>query len=195
MLRIVGGTLRGRSLQQPLSSLTRPTSDRGREAIFNILEHRFSLKNGTSPLKNARILDLFAGSGALGFECLSRGSAFCFFLEKDPHVLSILTKNRENLAFENKSSILSGDIVEGLTFPSSMEFQDFDVIFLDPPYGKGYVYKTLNILVQKKLFSSSTLFVAELGVEEDISDIEKTFTILEKRSYGRAQFLFGKFKL
>lgn len=192
MLRIIGGMLRGQLLTLPPASLTRPTSDRGRESIFNILTHRFNSQNGTSLLKNAKVLDLFAGSGAFGLECLSRGADFCVFVENHPTVFSLLNKNRTKLNLLEKSCILNIDIGKSLILPKPYSQIVFDLIFLDPPYSSGYIYKTLKSCVQRGYLGSKTLFVAELRTNENISDIQESFTILEHRIYGCAQFLFGK---
>ena len=194
MLRIIGGSLRGRSLSIPPASITRPTSDRGRESLFNILEHRFCLEEGTSSLKNAFVLDLFAGSGALGLECLSRGASFCVFVENNKEALCALNLNRKTLNVLEKSAVLNVDALNPFDMSLSFEKKVFDFIFLDPPYTKGYVQKTLTHCFQKKYCSSQTLFIAELEATEELSDIEKIFTVLDKRIYGRAQFLFGHLK-
>ncbi|MBS0185909.1 MAG: 16S rRNA (guanine(966)-N(2))-methyltransferase RsmD [Proteobacteria bacterium] len=195
MLRIIGGNFRGRLLDFPPSTITRPTSDRGREAIFNILEHRFCLKDGTSILKGAVILDLFSGSGAFGFESLSRGASFCIFVENNPKALSVLNANRKSLNFIENSIILTQDALNPFDLPSSFKNFKFDLIFIDPPYQKGYVLKTLMMCAEKKYFSAQTLFIAEIETTEEISMIRDNFIILEERRYGRAKFLFGKQKL
>lgn len=194
MLRIIGGNFRGRLLDFPPSAITRPTSDRGRQAIFNILEHRFCMQDGTSILKNAFVLDLFAGSGALGFESLSRGASFCIFVENNPKALSVLNANRKSLNSLEKSVVLKQDALNPFDLPSSLKNLKFDLIFIDPPYEKGYVLKTLEMCSKKKYFSPQTLFIAELETTEEISKIRENFIILEERIYGRAKFLFGKQK-
>ncbi len=194
MLRIIGGSLRGHTLNIPPSSITRPTSDRGREAVFNILEHRFRRQDGTSFLKDAVVLDLFAGSGAFGLECLSRGSSFCLFVENNSEALSVLNANRKSLNFLENSTVLKADALKLLDLPSSFKETMFNLIFLDPPYTKGYVLKTLMVCSQKKYVSSKTLFIAELDVIEEISEIQEYFTVVEERLYGRAKFLFGHLK-
>ncbi|HQS84256.1 MAG: 16S rRNA (guanine(966)-N(2))-methyltransferase RsmD [Alphaproteobacteria bacterium 16-39-46] len=194
MLRIIGGSLRGRPLDFPPSSITRPTSDRGREAVFNILEHRFRRQDGISFLKDAVVLDLFAGSGAFGLECLSRGSSFCLFVENNPEALSVLNANRKSLNFLEKSTILNGDALKPFDLPSSFKEKMFDLIFLDPPYTKGYVLKALMVGFPKKYVSSKTLIIAELDVTEELDEIQEYFTVLEERLYGRAKFLFGHLK-
>ena len=197
MLRIIGGDLRGRILEKPPHSVTRPTSDRARESLFNILTHRFKNQAGLSLLKDAYVLDLCAGSGAFGFECLSRGAAFCVFVDNTLSALSTLRKNQKNLGLDFKSLLLKADILTPFSLPQNsfpLPKTGFDLIFLDPPYGKGYVEKALEVCIHQNYLSSHSLFLAELEYNEDITFLHHRFEILDQRRYGRAQFIFGHLK-
>jgi len=125
-VRIVGGELRGRALASPGSHHTRPTSDRTREALFNILAHGYGER-----LAGARVLDLFAGTGALGLEALSRGAASATFIESDAQALASIRRNAEKLGASTRVQIVAGS---ALALPRR---DPFDVVFADPPYAAG----------------------------------------------------------
>ena len=124
-MRIVSGEFRGRTLHVPPGAATRPTSDRARQAIFNILEHA----PWAGPLRDARVIDLFAGSGALGFEALSRGAARALFFDLDRRSLEAVEKNLERLGFAGK-----GRAVYGSAFEAAARLEPADLVFVDPPY-------------------------------------------------------------
>lgn len=128
-MRIVGGEFRGRALAAPRSSAIRPTADRTREALFNILAHRFAEK-----LAGARVLDLFAGTGALGLEALSRGAAFALFVEESAEGRGLIRENVENFGLTGRSKIFRRDAA---ALGEVGTWQPFGLLFADPPYGKG----------------------------------------------------------
>ena len=194
MLRIIGGTLRGKSLKIPPSSSTRPTSDRGREAIFNILAHQFIRTDGISILQNAYVMDFFAGSGAFGIEILSRGASFCVFVENDLKTLPILEQNLSHLKLIKKSFVIKEDLRYSFDLPIHLKTREVDIVFLDPPYGKGFIKNVLMILMKKNYLSLHTLIIAEMEKSEDISFIEQNFLLKNHRVYGKSQFLFFKLK-
>ena len=128
-MRIVGGEFRGRPLATPRSNSIRPTTDRTREALFNILSHRFAEK-----LDGARVLDLFAGTGALGLEALSRGASFCLFIEESAEGRGLIRTNVESFGLTGRSKIFRRDATE---LGEAGTMQPFGLLFADPPYGKG----------------------------------------------------------
>jgi 16S rRNA (guanine966-N2)-methyltransferase len=134
-MRIVGGRFRGRTLTGPKSQAIRPTSDRTRESIFNILAHAYG-----DPVSGARVLDLFSGTGALGLEALSRGAAFALFVDDGTEARALIRQNIEALGAAGTSRIFRRDATKlGDVHPN----QPFSLVFLDPPYGKGLAEKAL----------------------------------------------------
>jgi len=128
-LRVVGGELRGRPLAAPRSDAIRPTTDRTREAVFNIISHSQSVR-----LEGARVLDLFAGTGALGIEALSRGAAHCLFIEESAEGRGLIRTNVEAMGLQGRTKIFRRDAT---ALGETGTIQPFDIVFADPPYGKG----------------------------------------------------------
>src|SRR5271170_4894204 len=137
-MRIVGGRLRGRVLQAPASRAIRPTSERLRESIFDILTHRFA-----GAVEGARVVDLFAGSGALGFEALSRGAEFALFVDNGAEARALLRANVEALALGGVTRIWRADATKLGSAPAGGPFA---LAFLDPPYGQGLAHPALASL-------------------------------------------------
>src|ERR1700749_1602007 len=137
-MRVVGGRLRGRNLASPASRDIRPTADRLRESVFNILVHAYD-----DPIEGARVLDLFAGTGALGIEAVSRGAAFVLFVDNGAEARALLRNNVEALALGGVSKVYRRDATDlGPAHP----VEPFSLAFLDPPYGKGLAEKSLASL-------------------------------------------------
>src|ERR1700757_954284 len=134
-MRVVGGRLRGRNLASPASREIRPTADRLRESVFNILIHAYG-----NPIGGARVLDLFAGTGALGIEAVSRGAAFALFVDNGAEARALLRNNVESLALGGVSKVYRRDATDlGPAHP----VEPFSLAFLDPPYGKGVAEEAL----------------------------------------------------
>ena len=134
-MRIIAGEFRGRTLHAPVGRDTRPTADRLRQTIFDILAHRFG-----DPMKGARVLDLFAGTGALGFEALSRGAAYALFVEEAVEARGVIRTNVEALGLTGRTRIFRRDATDlGPASPVA----PFDLVFADPPYGKGLGERSL----------------------------------------------------
>src|SRR5712675_1516120 len=135
-MRIVGGRLRGRALAAPKSQAIRPTADRLREALFNILVHAYG-----DPISGARVLDLFAGTGALGIEALSRGAAFALFVDDGAQARALLRENVATLGLGGVTRVFRRDATKlGPAHP----IEPFSLAFLDPPYGHGLAEKALD---------------------------------------------------
>jgi 16S rRNA (guanine966-N2)-methyltransferase len=182
-MRIVAGKHRGRTLLVPEDATIRPTSDRAREALFNILEHG-SFAAGGSPLLGRRVLDAFAGTGALGLEALSRGAAQVSFLELAPAARKLLGANIAMLGETANSRILAGDATRPPRAPAAV-----DLAFLDPPYGKGLGGAALMALAAAGWFESAALITLEIGARET-PDLPAGFSLLDERRYGAARLLF-----
>lgn len=166
-MRVVGGNKKGQRLKVSKKGI-RPTKSIVREAIFNIISDR---------IQGAAILDIFAGSGALGIESLSRGATQCVFIEKRP---KILAENIEKISLKDYAEIIGSDYRTGL-----MQIKDrcFDLIFLDPPYHKNFIDKTLSIINLYELLCKDGMIIAEHSPHTDIS-LPGNFEILKKKRYG-----------
>lgn len=178
-MRIVGGTLRGKKLFPPQSESIRPTTDRLRETIFNILAHNPEIGRILRP--ETRVLDAYAGSGALGIEALSRGVGHVTFSDLNP---TLLRENLKACNLEKRCSVLKGDA-------STLPFQGpYDVIFLDPPYGKSLIEKTLKNLWDQNSVSQNAIFVCEFQKDEIIQWPENLKLITERMvGISRISFL------
>jgi 16S rRNA (guanine966-N2)-methyltransferase len=175
-MRIVGGTLRGRRIEAPETAATRPTSDRVRESIFNILAHGVE---GFS-FAGARVMDLFAGSGALGFEALSRGAKFCHFVDDGAAARGTIRNNADQLGVIGLCKIWRRDATRlGKCAPQS----PFDLVFCDPPYGKGLGTLALESLIEGGWLNKGAVIVLEESAHAEIS-IPESMVELDRRTYG-----------
>jgi len=182
-MRIVGGTFKGRTLAAPAGQGTRPTSDRAREAIFNILAHA-----AWSPgVAGRRVLDLFAGAGAMGLEALSRGAAFALFVETDEGARGAIRSNIDALSLFGATRVHRRDATDLGQRPAGLG-APFDLVFLDPPYGKGLGARALCGLAPGGWITDDALIVFECGADEapDVTGFES----LDERTYGAAKALF-----
>ena len=186
-MRIVSGAFRGKSLAAPAGEATRPTSDRARQAIFNILEHAA----WSSGVRDVRVIDLFAGSGALGFEALSRGAAFCLFVETDEAARGAIRENVEAMGLFGKTRVHRRDATDLGVRPGA-DGPAFGLAFLDPPYAKGLGETALEKLAAGGWLTSGAIVVFERGVgEADLSVLG--FEPLDIRDYGAARVHFLRF--
>lgn len=183
-MRIISGTHKGRPLAAPKGRTTRPTADRTREALYNILAHA----DWAPPLHGARVIDLFAGSGALGLEAMSRGGAFCLFVETDSAARGAIRKNVEMLQLTGAARIHRRSATALGPMPSHLG-EPFDLAFLDPPYHKGLAAPCLTELKQGWL-SADGIAVVETGADEALDFAG--WDTLETRSYGAAAVSFLK---
>jgi 16S rRNA (guanine966-N2)-methyltransferase len=174
-VRIVGGEFRGRPIATPRSDAIRPTSDRTREALFNILAHRFADK-----FDGARVLDLFSGTGALGLEALSRGASFCLFVEESAEGRGLIRDNVENFGLTGRSKIFRRDATAlgeaGTTLP-------FGLLFADPPYGKGLGERALRSALLGGWLQPGAICVVEEAASASF-DAGPAFSVVGERAYG-----------
>ena len=183
-MRIVSGALKGRSLAAPPGQGTRPTSDRARQAVFNSLEHAA----WAPPLAGARVIDLFAGSGALGFEALSRGAAFCLFVETDAAARGAIRDNAEAFALFGRTRIHRRDATDLGVRPGA-DGPAFTLAFLDPPYGRGLGEVALARLREGGWLAPGALAVLETGAGEPAPQTPG-YTLLDARTWGAAKVWF-----
>lgn len=179
-MRVIGGRFSGRALIAPKGRETRPTGDRARESLFNILAHRDDFS-----FEGARVIDLFAGSGALGFEALSRGAAFCLFVETDAAARGAIRDNVEALGLfgetrvHRRSATMLGPKPAGVG-PS------FNLAFLDPPYAKDLARSAMETLKSGGWLAKGALVVVEQGKDEAPVAVDG-FAEIDRREYGAAQ--------
>ncbi len=180
-MRVVCGDLRGRTLATPSDRAIRPTTDRTRETIFNVLAHRFG-----EHLYGAGVLDLFAGTGALGIEALSRGASYCVFIEKSAEGCRLIRTNVENLGLTDRTKIFRRDATD---FGDAGMTGQCGVVFVDPPYGKGLSERALCSARDGGWIAPGTLCV----VEETVSVAFESgpwFSVVDERSYGETVIRF-----
>ncbi len=181
-MRIVGGKFSGRPLVTRRGASTRPTAERVRQAIFNILEHGID----DFSLDGARVLDLFAGSGALGLEALSRGARHVLFVEEAPEARAALRSNAEALGVTGLAKIWRRDATKlGPAAPQA----PFDLAFADPPYGKGLGEKTLAALLAGGWLKDGAVVVLEESERSDVA-VPEGLGRIDRRVYGDTQVLF-----
>jgi 16S rRNA (guanine966-N2)-methyltransferase len=180
-MRIVGGRLRGRVLKAPASRAIRPTSERLRESIFDILTHRYP-----DLLEGARVVDLFAGSGALGFEALSRGANFALFVDDGSEARALLRGNVEALGLGGVTRIWRADATKLGKAPAGAPFT---LAFLDPPYGKGLAGPALAALGAGGWLSGGALCVVEEAEQAEVVAPEG-FGVEDARVYGDTKVMF-----
>ena len=179
-MRVVGGRFRGRTLSAPKSQAIRPTADRLRESLFNILMHAYD-----DPITDARVLDLFAGTGAFGIEAMSRGAAFTLFVDDGAEARALLRGNTETLGLGGSTKIYRRDA----TKMGPAEMSPFSLAFLDPPYGRGLAEKALASTREGGWLAPEALVVVEEAADAGFKPPEG-FEELERRDYDDTQFTF-----
>jgi 16S rRNA (guanine966-N2)-methyltransferase len=186
-MRIIGGIYRGRVLETPQDDTVRPTSDKTRGAIFNILEHRAWPVHPLLP--KSQVADVFCGTGALGLEALSRGVKHVTLIDNSRDALTITRANIRKFKAADAVTILEGNAVS-----MALKTPVFDLVFLDPPYGKGLIEKALQHFAAKGVLKENTVIVAETARDETLS-LPPIFALQDERGYGQTMvrfFLYGK---
>ena len=173
-MRIIAGQWRGRTLAAPAGSRTRPTSDRAREGLFSMLTSRLGSFEGLA------VADLFAGSGALGLEALSRGAAHCIFIDNDREAIAALKRNVAALDAEARTEIRQQP-AESAPPPD----RPFDLVFLDPPYGLGLAEQALTHVANAQWLAPGALVSVETG--ERLAAIPETLEVETERRFGKAR--------
>ncbi len=179
-MRIISGRFKGKKLHSVRGLTIRPTADRLRESIFNILSHG---------VLNAVVLDLFAGTGAMGIEALSRGAESAVFVENNPKALSVIQRNITSCCFGKQAHIIKWDIKKNLNCLKSAGTA-FDLVFLDPPYNRGMVTPALLNLEQTGSLKKGARIVVEHSPQESIPDPVFMFDIADRRKYGKTLVSF-----
>ncbi len=186
-MRVAGGALGGRTLHAPEDARVRPTSDKVRQAIFNILAH-----GGFAPdLERANVIDLFAGTGALGVEAISRGAAFCLFVDDSAESRALIRRNVETFGLTGSSKIWRRDATD-LGPVATGSGGPFTLAFLDPPYRKGLIAPALMALKSGGWLAPGAAIVAETAADEDVPSTDG-FTVCDMRAYGETKVTFLNF--
>ena len=183
-MRIVAGKFRGASIEAPKGLATRPTSDRVRQALFNVLEHgpaRFDFEG-------ARVLDLFAGSGALGLEALSRGARCAVFIEESPTARAAIRRNVEALGLTGVTKIRRRDATK---LGEAGTLQPFQLIFCDPPYGKRLAERALEEAIDGGWTEQGAIAVLEESIDVAVS-WPPSFREIDRRRYGDTQIAIAR---
>ncbi|MGE4314131.1 MAG: 16S rRNA (guanine(966)-N(2))-methyltransferase RsmD [Pseudobdellovibrionaceae bacterium] len=173
-MRITGGNFRGRLLEQPRDNRIRPTSDKVRQAIFNMIEAR-------GRLHGAIVMDAFCGTGALGLEALSRGATACIFSDNDPTSLALAKRNAKSLEITH-TEFLKMDA--GRAPQPNHLFGKVSLLFLDPPYKKGLIAASLTALTEQGWLAENCLIVAESEKNYALDDVQISYDLLQQKNYG-----------
>ena len=184
-MRIVAGTLRGRAIASPLDKDIRPTSDRVREAVFNILAHGID----DFRIEGTRVLDLFAGTGALGLEAISRGAAYCLFVEQDADARGLIRQNIEAFGLTGVTRIFRRDAT---SLGPAGRADSFGLVLCDPPYGQGLGEKALAAAAEGGWLAAGAVAVLEEREGTAIA-LPPGFEEIDRRSWGQTQVLIARY--
>jgi len=179
-VRIIAGVSKGRKLHPLKGIAIRPTADHLRESIFNIL---------AGYVEGAVVLDLFAGTGSLGMEALSRGAASCVFVDSSRKAVELLNRNILTCGLQEQCTILKRDVLRGLNFLIATG-HTFDLVFMDPPYNRGYVEQTLRLLGDCKCIANGGYIIVEHSRHETLSRKTAHFEQSSERQYGKSLVSF-----
>lgn len=184
-MRIVGGSLRGRALATPADARIRPTSDRVREAIFNILAHGIA----DFTLEGAQVLDLFAGTGALGLEALSRGAKSCLFVEEDAEARGLIRRNVEAFGLTGVTRIFRRDATD---LGPAQNRGGHTLAFLDPPYGMGLAERALTAAAAGRWLADGAIALVEER-KGAMTGLPEGFKEINRRVWGDTEAVFARF--
>jgi 16S rRNA (guanine966-N2)-methyltransferase len=184
-MRVVGGSLRGRPIAGPQHEGLRPTADRVRESLFNILAHGVD----DFSLAGARVIDLFAGTGALGLEAVSRGAVFCLFVDNEPDARALIRANIETFGLTGVTRIFRRDASD---LGPAGTMAPFQLAFIDPPYDQGLGERALMALAEGRWLTPGAIAVVEERATAQIV-LPASFTELDRRTYSDTQILIARY--
>lgn len=174
ILRVIAGTARGHKLKTVKGNTTRPTSDRVKESLFNIISAR---------IPDANVLDLFAGTGNLGIEALSRGAGSAVFIDKSAECYSVINENLLHTKLHERAAVFTGE-VEHVLGRIAREGRKFDIVFLDPPYNKNFIQETLKIIVNSDIMNQNGIVIAERDVDDILPEEVGRLKLIRDQKYG-----------
>ncbi|MCR6546299.1 16S rRNA (guanine(966)-N(2))-methyltransferase RsmD [Dehalobacterium formicoaceticum] len=180
-MRVISGEAKGRRLKAPKGFATRPTTDRVKEAIFNVL---------SAKIPGSAVLDVFAGTGGLGIEALSRGATLAHFIEKNREAASIVQNNLVHTGLSPKAQVLQGDFA----FLLARLKERYDLIFLDPPYHQGFVLQAVSLIIKYGLLSEHGVIIIETGSKEKELPQEEELVLVKESVYGDTAVLYYQFR-
>ncbi|MDC0059917.1 16S rRNA (guanine(966)-N(2))-methyltransferase RsmD, partial [Pelagibacteraceae bacterium] len=186
-MRIISGKMKGTKLYIPTDKKIRPLKDLARESIFNLLTHSGKI---LFKLEHSNILDLYAGTGSFGLECLSRQAKNVFFVESEKDAVKILKKNIEKLKIKNKSKIFVSDVFQ-IIKTQVLNDEKFDIIFCDPPFRESKMDKLIETIIYKKILKQNGIIILHRG-KSTKENFPSNFKIIEERFYGISKIIFGK---
>ena len=173
-MRVITGSARGKRLRELPGLDTRPTTDRVKEGLFNVIQF---------DIEGRRVLDLFGGTGQMGVEALSRGAAHCTFVDLRKEAMAVIRENLKRTGFTEDATVVQGDYQAFLTRCK----EKFDLIFLDPPYGTGMLEKAMEILTEIDIVSENGIIVCENGSSADWPTVKATYRLQKDYRYGKIQ--------
>ena len=181
-MRIVGGEHSGRKLETPTNNDVRPTSDKVRQAVFNML-------NSRGLVQGANVIDAFSGTGALGLEAMSQGAGYCTFFDKSRTSLRITQRNIEALGLYDDTYVVCQDVTKCIEKPDHIKVAD--LVFLDPPYKKNLIPQAIAALKENGWLTYNATFVMEMDKGEDV--VSLLIDIIHEKTYGDTKVLLGQF--
>jgi 16S rRNA (guanine966-N2)-methyltransferase len=177
-MRITGGRLRGRRLASFKGLEIRPTSDRVREAIFDLIGHH---------LTGEKVVDIFAGTGSLGIEAISRGAAWALFIDHSPKAIDLIVRNLKLCGFEAQGVALRKDLIKGFPRRHRLFEEKMDLVFVDPPYRKGMILPVLEELSHLRILGSPATLVAQSEQKEVLPPRVRDLQLVKSRVYGETR--------
>lgn len=179
-MRVISGRARGTNLETLNGNNTRPTLDRVKESLFNIIQ---------CDITSAKVLDLFSGSGALGIESLSRGATSCVMCDKSKDAVNIINRNLKKTHFEEKATVINSDYLKALNI---IKNEKFDVIFIDPPYEANIAVDSINQIMELDLLSKDGIIILETdNKERELESLKNiNVNVYDLRNYGRVTLIF-----
>ena len=186
-MRIIGGKYKGKKLIQPLDKTTRPLKDLVKESIFNIIQHSNKIN---IQIENSKVLDLYAGSGSFGIECISRDAKLVYFFEKHLNAIKILNQNINSLKENSNYKLFEKDCLDFLA-SDSFTTKNFNIIFLDPPFKEDTLNKILDLILRKNILNNDGLIIIHRHIKDKIKIIDE-LEIVEDRKYGISRIFFCK---
>ena len=186
-MRIVSGNLKGRTINFLKNSKTRPLKDSVRESIFNLLLHS---KKINFEFEKSNVLDIYAGTGSFGLECISRQSNNVVFIEKDKNAIEILKKNIDKLNVKKKTKIFNYDIFELIENKDKINLK-FNLIFCDPPYKDKNIQKLITLIYNRDLLKKNGIIILHRN-KSTIEKLPDNFKLIDERQYGISKIIFGR---
>ncbi len=187
-MRIISGSLKGKSINFVKNSNTRPLKDSVKENIFNILKHSNSVN---VEIENSNVLDLYSGIGSFGIETISRGAKKVTFLERDKHSFKILAENLNRLSISNKAELLNFEVTSYLKRNKKGKF---DIFFFDPPFKDNSFLKNLKLIQKNNLYKKKHIIIIHREKNSN-ENLGENFDIVITKLYGRSKIIFGRFNL